>query len=58
MIAPKAESAVFVGVGYNGLIGVEISSSIKYGFFRVRMLGRIAVSERAQRAIPSSKSWR
>ena len=40
----EVESAVFVGVGYNGPYRVEISSSIKYGFLSRPSAGRIAVS--------------
>jgi hypothetical protein len=47
----EAESAVFVGVGYNGPYRVEISSSIKYGFLSRPSAGRIAVTDRAQKAI-------
>ncbi len=52
----EAESAVFVGVGYNGPYRVEISSSIKYGFLLRPTAGRIAVTDRAQRAIRPQKA--
>lgn len=52
----EGESAVFVGVGYNGPYRVEISSSIKYGFLSRPSAGRIAVTERAQRAIRPQKA--
>lgn len=52
----EAESAVFVGVGYNGPYRVEISSSIKYGFLSRPTSGRIAVTDRAQRAIRPQKA--
>jgi hypothetical protein len=52
----EAESAKFVGVGYNGPYRVEISSSIKYGFLSRPSAGRIAVTERAQRAIRPQKA--
>jgi hypothetical protein len=53
----EAESAVFVGVGYNGPFKVEVSSSLKYGFLsRPGGAGRIRVTERAQRAIRPQKA--
>jgi hypothetical protein len=55
-ICSEAESAVFVGVGYNGPYRVEVSSSIKYGFLSRPTPGRIAVTERAQRAIRPQKA--
>lgn len=51
----EAESAVFVGVGNNGPYRVEISSSIKYGFLSRPAAGRVAVTDRAQRAIRPQK---
>jgi hypothetical protein len=51
-----AESAQFVGVGYNGDFKVEVSSSIKYGFLGRPRPGRIAVTERARQAIRPQKA--
>jgi len=47
----EAESAKYVGVGYNGPYKVEISSALKYGFLSRPSSGRIAVTERARQAI-------
>ncbi len=52
----EAESAAFVGVGYNGPYRLEISSAIKYGFLSRPTSGRIAVTDRAQRAIRPQKA--
>lgn len=52
----EAESAVFVGVGFNGPYSVEVASSIKYGFLSRPSSGRIAVTDRAQRAIRPQKA--
>jgi hypothetical protein len=51
----EAESAAFVGVGYNGPFRVEVSSSIKYGFLERPSAGRIAVTDRARQAIRPQK---
>ncbi|OPY98901.1 hypothetical protein A5906_30545 [Bradyrhizobium sacchari] len=51
-----AESATFVGVGFNGPFKVEVSSSIKYGFLSRPGAGRIAVTERARQAIRPQKA--
>lgn len=40
-----------MGVGYNGPYRVEISSSLKYGFLARPTAGRIAVTDRAKKAI-------
>jgi hypothetical protein len=52
----EAESAEFVGVGYNGPYRVEVSSSIKYGFLERPAPGRIAVTDRARQAIRPQKA--
>ena len=52
----EAESAEFVGVGYNGPFRVEVSSSLKYGFLERPSAGRIAVTERARQAIRPQKA--
>jgi hypothetical protein len=52
----EAESADFVGVGYNGPYRLEISSSLKYGFLERPSAGRIAVTERARQAIRPQKA--
>jgi hypothetical protein len=51
-----AESAEFVGVGYNGPYKVEVSSSIKYGFLERTGPGRIIVTDRARQAIRPQKA--
>jgi hypothetical protein len=47
----EAESAEFVGVGYNGPFRVEVSSALKYGFLERPSAGRITVTDRARQAI-------
>ena len=46
-----ADSAKYVGVGFNGPYMVEISSAIKYGFLTRPRPGVLAVSERARQAL-------
>jgi len=50
-----AESAKFVGVGYNGPFKVELSSSIKYGFLERPKSGHVVVTDRARQAIRPQK---
>jgi hypothetical protein len=50
------ESAEYVGVGYNGPYAVEISSALKYGFLERPGAGRLAVTDRARRAIRPQKA--
>ena len=45
------ESAAFLGVGPAGLYAVEVSSGIKYGFLERPSTGKIAVTDRAKRAL-------
>lgn len=51
------ESAKFLGVGFHGPFGVEVSSGIKYGLLSRPSAGRIAVTERAKQILrPQSPS--
>jgi hypothetical protein len=52
----EAESAAFVGVGYNGPYRLEVSSALKYGFLERPSAGRIVVTERARQAIRPQKA--
>ncbi len=45
------ESAAFLGVGAAGPYAVEVSSGIKYGFLERPTTGKIAVTDRAKRAL-------
>ncbi|WP_051310886.1 hypothetical protein [Bradyrhizobium sp. Cp5.3] len=47
----EAESAEYVGVGYNGPYKVEVSSALKYGFLSRPSAGTIKVTDRARQAI-------
>lgn len=51
-----AESAGFVGVGFNGPYAVEVSSAIKYGLLSRPSAGRIAVTDRARQALRPQKA--
>jgi hypothetical protein len=51
-----AESADFVGVGFNGPYKVEVSSAIKYGFLSRPGAGRISVTDRARQALRPQKA--
>src|SRR5262249_16312337 len=51
----EAESAKYVGVGYNGPYKLEISSALKYGFLSRPSAGIIKVTDRARQAIRPQK---
>jgi hypothetical protein len=51
----EADSAKYVGVGFNGPFRLEISSSIKYGFLTRPRSGVLEVTERARQAIRPQK---
>jgi len=51
----EKESAIYVGVGFNGPFRVEISSALKYGFLERPRTGVIEVTDRARQAIRPQK---
>ncbi len=53
---PDREAAKFAGVSYNGLIGVEISSALKYGLLERPASGTVKPTDITRRIVRPQKS--